>query len=132
MKLALLVNHHHHGGKHGATMNPHKILSPSAFALVFKKLRWKAARSLGAAGVLVAIVLHPAAATAGSSLYGITGPSSVTGFQEFGTIDPTTGNFTSINAGLTLTFGHNAPVYDPTQNAFYITHLPTSNNAAIV
>ena len=75
--------------------------------IIFKELR-KAACSVGAAGVLTTAVLNPAAATVDSTPYGIT-ISSLLG-NQFGTIDPITGNFTQISTGLGLPFGHYAPV----------------------
>ena len=95
--------------------------------IIFKGLRWKAARSVATAGVLVAAVLHPAAATADAILYGLT-VSSLSG-AHFGTIDPITGNFTAIDTtGLSLHLGHYAPVFDPSRNVFYYTDVPTSSD----
>ena len=97
--------------------------------IVFKELRWKATRSVGAAGVLVAAVLHPAAATADSTLYGLTS-SSLLG-NQFGTIDPIAGAFTSIGTDASaLNTGYYAPVYDPTRNVFYITDSPISGSGS--
>ena len=96
---------------------------------VFATLRSQAVRSVGVVGVLAAAVLHPEAATADSILYGLT-RSSLVG-DHFGSIDPITGQFTQIDpAGVSLSLGHYAPVYDPTRNVFYVTEIPTSSDSA--
>ena len=99
-------------------------LVASAAMIIFKELR-KAARSVGAAGVLIAAVLNPGAAMADPTLYGLT-LSSLAGTQ-FGSIDPITGNFTPIST-VDLSLAHYAPVYDPTRNVFYYTEDPTSSD----
>ena len=75
-----------------------------------------------AVGIVFAVVLCPSAAPASSTLYGLLSPDGI-GSDIFGSINPATGTFTQIGSG-SLTNGYYAPVYDPTQNVFYVTAHP--------
>jgi hypothetical protein len=61
----------------------------------------------------------------GGTLFGLTSFNG--GPAQFGSIDPVTGAFTQIG-NASLPSGYYAPVYDPTQDAFYVITQPIGDN----
>ena len=86
---------------------------------------WRIIYSIAAAAPACAAALLPSSAVAAASaLYGlVAGPGSSPAL--FGSIDPSTGAFTQIGS-VSLSKGYYAPVYDSTQNAFYMTDTPVN------
>lgn len=87
-----------------------------------KPSRWlQAVRGVVTATALSVAVFHPSVALA--SLFGMLG----FGFPHPALIDPSTGAFTLLGSA-TFPRGYYAPVYDPLQNAFYLTAEPVDGS----
>lgn len=86
---------------------------------------WRIIYSIAAAAPACAAALLPSTAmAAASTLYGlVAGPGGSPAL--FGSIDLSTGAFTQIGSA-SLSKGYYAPVYDPTQNVFYMTDTPVN------